>query len=93
MKDSRETMTKVIERLLGPEGSLPCAWRVIYTLLHDNIFPYLIYTLIKIDKNMENIRMYCTIIGRHGEYQNQCLAQRTVDGYGIFFLQTLPLKV
>jgi len=39
MKDSQETMTKVIDRLLGLEGSIPCAWRVIYTLLHDNIFP------------------------------------------------------
>lgn len=42
---------------------------------------------------MEIIRMYCTIIGRHSEYQNQCLAQRTVGGYGTFFLQTLPVKV
>jgi len=39
MKDSQETMTKVIDRLLDLKKILPCAWRVIYTLLHDNIFP------------------------------------------------------
>ena len=36
MKDSQETMTKVIDRLMESlKRSLPCAWRVQYTLMHD----------------------------------------------------------
>ena len=93
MQDSQETMTKVIDRLMDPKKILPCAWRVQYTLMHDKIFPIINFALIKIDKFMEIIRMYYTIIGLHCEYQNQCLVQRTVSGYGIFFLQTLSAKV
>src|SRR5713226_9152913 len=91
MKNSQETMTKVIDRLLDPQRILPCAWCVQYTPLHDNIFPIL--SLIKIDKIMEIIIMYYTIIGPSCENQNQCPVQKAVSGYGIFFLQTLLPRV
>src|SRR4029077_1452370 len=93
MKNFQESMTKVINRLMDPHKGFYLALGVCNTRSCMIKFFPLNFTLIKIDKFMEIIRMYYTIIGLYCEYQNQCLVQRTVSGYGIFFLQTLPPKV